>query len=227
MAQQRDLVAHPSDGAIDDLCMALLSDDREAAARMIARVERDGASHEAICLSYLAVAAQRLGQWWEDDRLSFVAVTLGTGRIYAILRGLKRRNPFGGMGATRFATFGAVPGDNHNLGVAMAAELLREKGWDIRLLVGLDHDAMITRLTDEAAPLVGLSAGGKHALPALLRLVVALRIASPASHILVCGQIAPEDVDLIKASGADFVTTDLDAAMGDMDRLIAAGANLV
>ena len=77
---------HPSDPVFDELCNALLSDDREAAARMITKAQRDGASHEALCLSYPAVAARRLGDWWEQDRVRFVKVTMAAGRVFAILR---------------------------------------------------------------------------------------------------------------------------------------------
>ena len=213
-------VGQPSDPVIDELCNALLSDDREAAARMITKAQRDGASHEALCLSYLAVAARRLGDWWEEDRVSFVKVTMAAGRVYAILRGLRRETPLRILNPKKVATFVSVPGDNHELGVTMAADLLRERGWDIRLLVGMDHDDLIDELAADPPSLIGISTGGKRSLPALLRLIVALRIATRPARILVCGQIANDDFHLVGVSGADSVARDFETAATEMNRLI-------
>ena len=44
-------------------------------------------------LEYLALAARKLGKWWEEDRVSFLDVTLGTGRIYAIIRAVSPARP--------------------------------------------------------------------------------------------------------------------------------------
>ena len=216
-------VGNPSDEVIVQLCDALLSDEREAAATLISRVQREGASHEALCLSYLAVASRRLGDWWEEDRVSFVKVTMAAGRIYAILRGLRQETPVQILDPKRVATFVSVPGDNHKLGVTMAADLLRERGWDIRLLVGLDHDDLVDELKAEAPRLIGISTGGKRSLPALLRLVVALRIATAPARILVCGQVDDDDFRYVGVSGVDGVATDFETAAAEMDRLIGLG----
>ena len=120
----------------------------------------------------------------------------------------------------KVATFVSVPGDNHKLGVTMAADLLRERGWDIRLLVGMDHDALIDELAADAPTLIGISTGGKRSLPALLRLIVALRIATRPARILVCGQIADDDFQLVGVSGADSVARDFETAATEMNRLI-------
>lgn len=213
-------VGRPSDELIVQLCDALLSDEREAAANIIYRAQREGASHEDLCLSYLAVASRQLGVWWDEDRVSFVKVTMAAGRIYAILRGLRREAPVQILDPKRVATFVSVPGDTHKLGVTMAADLLRERGWDIRLLVGLEHDDLIDALTAEAPHLIGISTGGKRSLPALLRLVVALRIATSSARILVCGQVDDDDFKYVGVAGVDSVATDFETAAAEMDRLI-------
>ena len=42
--------------------------------------------------------------------------------------------------------FCAVPGEQHTLGVMMAADLFRRNGWDVGLLIGVDHAEIVERL---------------------------------------------------------------------------------
>ena len=78
----------PAREKVERLCYALISDDHQEGQRFIESVYEDGASLEAIYLSYLAEAATILGEWWESDDASFYEVSIGTSRIYAIIRGL-------------------------------------------------------------------------------------------------------------------------------------------
>ena len=53
----------------------------------------------------------------------------------------------------------------------------------------------------------------------LLRLVVALRIGHPGSFIVVSGRIVEDDVKVGDVTGADLVTSDMDEAFAEMQRL--------
>ena len=92
------------------------------------------------------------------------------------------------------------------------------------MLVGLEHDDLVNELKAEAPHLIGISTGGKRSLPALLRLIVALQIATGPAKILVCGQVDDDDFHYVGVSGADEVATDLATAAAEMDRLIGRGA---
>lgn len=213
------LTRTPSHTEIERLCVALVSSDRKAAAEIITKVRAGGASVETIYLFYLSVAARRLGEWWETDRLSFTEVTVGTSRIYAIMLGLRRSFRPVPPKKHRLAVFASVPGEDHTLGVKMAADLFRKKGWDIDLKVDLTHDELIEELGYSDYPVIGLSAGGEKSLAALVRLVLALRISTPQTYIMISGHIVEEEPEIVRLTGADGSAGDIHSAFEEMRRL--------
>jgi MerR family transcriptional regulator, light-induced transcriptional regulator len=210
----------PSLAQIDKLCEALCSDDHRAAAAFIENVRKNGASYEALCEAYLGVAAQRMGEWWDNDQVSFYRVTIAAGRIYAILRVLRMERPASTPDMRRTAVFASVPGETHTLGITIAADLARDRGWDIELFVGLPHDDLVHVMEQRMPGLIGLSASGKRSLPALSKLIVALRLTNPAVRILVCGQIAAMSVNLVGVTGADAAALDFEAALSRLEHLL-------
>lgn len=207
-------IAFPNDATIDDLARALMQPDLNAGIEFIDRVRAQGASVETVYLAYLAEAAKKMGAWWEEDEVSFVDVTFGTGHIYAIMRGLKPlfRAPLGDATQPR-AFFTAVPGEDHLLGVSMAADLFRKHGWDIVLKRDLDHDAIVQCAIASGVSLIGLSASGDHALGPLARLVVALRISAPDASIMVSGAIMGSSYENVQEMGVDIIPSSMDDAL--------------
>ena len=208
----------PTSAEIDALGEALLSRDPSEAVRIVEAAQRNGASHETLWLAWLGDASRRLGEWWTADRVSFYQVTLAAGRIYAILRILRLQSHPPLALAGRTAVFASVPGDDHTLGITIAADMARDRGWDIDLIVGQSHDDLVGGLAERDPPMIGLSAGSRRSLPALLRLIVALRLTLPQARLFVCGQIAALDLDLEGIAGVDAAAPDFDAAMAFMNR---------
>ena len=191
---------------------------------MIETAQRKGASHETLWLAYLGDASRRLGEWWVEDRVSFYQVTLGAGRIYAILRILRLQSPPPAPHAGWSALFANVPGDDHTLGITIAADMARDRGWDIDLLVGHAHDEMVAEIERRNPPIIGLSAGSRKTLPALLKLILALRLTNPYAKILVCGHIATLELELGDVAGVDGTATDFDEAIAFMDLVARTSA---
>lgn len=210
----------PSSEEIDALSEALMSNDPGAAVALIERAQTDGASYEALCQSYLAEASRRLGRWWEEDKISFYRVTIAAGRIYAILRSLRLQRSIPVPDLRRSAIFVAVPGEDHTLGITIAADMAREAGWDIELFIGHSHDELVSILCERDTAMIGLSAGSKRSLPALIKLIVALRISNPGTKILICGQIATHNLNLAGITGADAVAPDLATAIHQMEQFL-------
>lgn len=200
----------PTADQIEHLCHALLCEDALAGAQFITDAQTQGASDEAIYLHYLAPAARTLGEWWNDDLITFVDVTLGTSRMYAIMRALRRKFNATPKPDGKTAVFAAAPGDTHTLGVSMAADLFRKMGWDIDLLLGRSHDELVDEISQSDALIIGISAGGEHSLAALARLVVALRISKPQAFIVISGNM----VDKMRVS-IDLM--DVDGRVSDID----------
>ena len=209
----------PSDEKVERLCHALLDDDHLAGAAFINALRSAGASIDVVYLKYLASAARKLGDWWDNDMVSFTKVALGTSRMYAIMRAMRHQMPLNPGLSSKSAIFVSVPGETHTLGVSMATDLFRKEGWDIDLHIGEDHDSLVAHIVQSEMPLVGISAGGPYSLHALSRLVVALRIKTPGTALFVSGQITEDDMKAVNLIGVDGVATDIDTAKALMNNL--------
>ncbi|WP_306116510.1 MULTISPECIES: B12-binding domain-containing protein [unclassified Roseovarius] len=215
-----DAVPHdPIPGELEALCTALISDDDTAAAEIISGVRADGTPPDVVYLKYLAAAARMLGEWWIEDRADFVQVTIGTGRMFAIMRGMRHLFVSNVPAPGKTAIFASVPGEDHTLGVRMAADIFRKEGWEIALKIGLDHDELVTEVERSPGRIVGLSIGGRHSVDALSRLVVALHICSPGTPLLVSGQNIDAIRPLLSLMGLDGVAGDIDEAKEQMAAL--------
>ncbi len=207
---------------IEALSKALLSMDDHEATEIVMEAHADGATVDVLYLGLLAEAARRLGRWWQDDRIASVEVVIGAGRIYAIMRGLRRLfGPGPARGDGFRAAFGSVPGETHNLGVAMAADLMTLRGWEIDLRAGLDHDTLVAELGHGRYPIIGLSASTGRMLFPLARLIVALRVTNPGSWILVCGPVVDLEPDVVHLVDADAAARDFTEAETMMESYVA------
>lgn len=193
----------PSTAAVDLLCRALLSEDPDLAMEMVQEAHRSGATVEALYLGYLAAAARRLGEWWTEDKVSFLDVTTGVSRIYAILRSLRPLLVVPDGPPTEHAVFAPVPNETHTLGITMVTDLFRKAGWLIDLKVGRSHEELVAEIESSDTQIIGLSAAGAHAVVPLARLVVALRVTNPAACIVVGGNILETNPDIVTRVGAD------------------------
>lgn len=218
----RDPARAPSPVEVERMCNALLSDDPSAAARIVRRAREEGAPLATVYLGHLAEAARLLGQRWEEDRVSFLAMSVAAGRIFDIMRDLRLdigAPRAGSASLERLALFATVPGERHTLGITMAADLFRSRGWRIDLRTDLGHEELIDGARGMPYRVIGLSAGHPGMIPALARLVVALRITHPQSRIVLSGQIVSLEPDVNLLIGADDVAADSEAAMALLQKL--------
>ncbi|MBY5935374.1 cobalamin-dependent protein [Tateyamaria omphalii] len=206
------LAEQPAADQIDAFCYALLSNDDQAGAMFIQEVRRAGASVEVIYLKYLADAACQLGRWWDEDRVSFTDVTRGTSRLYAIMHAMRHHVPITAPATAKSAHFVSVPGETHTLGVRMAADLFRRDGWDVTLLIGKSHEELVAEIGESHSIVIGISAAGGHALDALSKLVVALRLEKPDAALFVSGQILETDADTVSLMDIDGMAHDFETA---------------
>lgn len=207
--------------AIMDLAKALIGPEPKAAATLIEKHYQNGADVNALYLDYLAPAALQLGKWWESDEVPFSSVTTGIGRIYAIMRLFRPRIRPSGKLDKKSAFFASVPDDDHTLGVNIAAELARKAGWHIEVEMDSEHDRLVERIVTSGHRLIGLSAAGKHSVPDLTRLVLALRINLPDALIMISGNVVEAAADSLKLMHLDGAASDYETAMQELDRLWA------
>lgn len=195
------------------LCDALLDPDDDAAAAGMVRVARlGGMPAQALYQVYIAGAARLMGERWDRDEATVPQVIIGAGRVYAILRELREvflaERLIAPVGAQ--AVFASVPGEVHGIGTTLAADVLRQKGWDITLRLGLGHAALVDELAALAPTMLGLSASLPSLTFATARLIVALRVRCPQVWIILGGPITAHDPDIATIVDADAVALDIE-----------------
>jgi methanogenic corrinoid protein MtbC1 len=206
---------------LDAFCAELVGRDADAPRRTVLAAHATGASHEDLCVFYIADAARRLGVMWEDDEISFSDMAVAAGRMLHLLRDLRDLAPVFEPRGDRCALIATVPGETHSLGATMAADLFRDRGWDIDLRMGQNETQLAETLRKGGYPIVGLSASTADRLRALGRVVVELRLVAPKVLIFVGGGIARLDPDIAVRVGADAAAWDMEDCVSEMERLYA------
>ena len=212
---------HPDAAVIQRLSDALISHDPDRARAMMRALQRDGLTLSVLYARYLAAAAARLGEMWDEDRISFTTVTTGVGRIYGIVRVLRDALPPPRITRRDPVLFASVPGEKHAVGLQMAAELFRQNGWDVITLAGASHEDIVSRIGAARFLIVGLSSSGAATAEALARLIHSVRVAYPEVYILVSGRIVTEDADMVALLAPDGVAATVEEALATMDALAA------
>ena len=219
---QPAVTGQPSEAEIVAFADSLLSAEPEAGLSIILGLRDKGVSRDDLYMNYVAMAARRLGERWDSDEIPFTDVTIAVGRLYVIMRALRPAFVPVNIDAAdkRGALFASAPGEDHTLGVTMAADMFRENGWNIDLQVGLDHEALVEIVSSHFYPVIGLSASSERMIVPLSRLIASIRITSPASAVVGSGElvaIEPELATIVDADGALSSSVD---AMAEVERLI-------
>lgn len=205
--------------AINDLSRALVSDDDSRALALVNELLAGGEPIERVYLSYLAGAAAHLGRMWSKDEMRAAEMSIAAARIYAIMRGLSAKLLPDQWPDGRHVVFASVPGEQHTLGVSMAADLFRRDGWLVDLKVDRTHDELMHELAVTDYALLGLSASTQASLEALIRVIAAVRVSTPHVQILVCGGLVRQCKDLPRLTGADALPLDFPAAKASLEAM--------
>lgn len=122
---------HPTQVEIAELARLVLSPEgREAAAYVTALKER-GLSVDILFTELLEPAAQLLGELWDRDEVDFVDVTLGVGRLQALLAVFNCTHEITASSDLRSVLMLTVPGEQHSFGIAMVERFLEAGGWRV------------------------------------------------------------------------------------------------
>ncbi len=207
------------------LCDALLSDDETAAETLVLAAVARAMPPDTVHLSYIAEAARMMGDRWDNDTATSAEVIIGASRIYAIMRRL--RGMFVSAQTQRpekfRAVFAAAPGETHTIGLTMAADHLRRRGWDIDVKLAMSHEDLVDQIGHEPYPIIGLSGSTPAMIFPLSRLIVALRVSNPGAWITIGGHIVDEEPDIVRLIDADARVVTMDDAVAQMEMVIQGG----
>jgi len=196
---------------VEQFCDALIADDSSVSEAFVTELRAAGMSPDLLCLDVLGPAARLLGERWDNDTATFYEVSLGSGRLHALLRQVQRDfdEQLGAAAPRRRALFAAVPGESHVLGITMAAGFFRRAGWTVDLMTSTD----LRTLTDHARiggyQLIGLSGGSRRAQDAIIKSVRILRDVAPSAAIAIGGEVTKLCPNMLNESGADLICGDV------------------
>lgn len=204
---------------VDGFCIALTEPTPEEARLILLRAHENGASHEDLCVHYIAAAAYRLGEWWENDTVSFVDMSIATGRLLNFLRDVRELCPAVPQHGLREALFATIPGEQHVLGVKMAADLMRDRGWHIDVAVDNSIEELCQIVREGQYMIIGLSVTNADRIRALAATIVELRLAAPHARIFIGGHIVASEPDIAFTTSADAAGDDIDACAEALEML--------
>ena len=232
LAEQRDLVngavvSVPSAATAPELvttfCDILLAPDASIALRFLEDQLSPVVAERGNLYEYIAAASRQLGQRWDTGEVTYLQVTLAAGKLYALVRsvGAHRDAEFVDPNPSKNAIFANVPGEQHTLGVSVAAEVFRDVGWEISLQLNRSHDELIEYAIVNRPRVVGLSLSSPVGLDPLVRLVIALRLALPNIIIAVAGG-EDTDEELLRALvDLDLVITSAEQAQAALSHMLS------
>lgn len=199
------------DEGIGEFAAMMVALDLRKAHIVVSRALDAGVSVESVLLDLLAPTAQRLGQMWVDDDLTFTDVTVGLCTLQNLLRGVtagdatEPKHIFDGR-----ILVAATPGEQHTFGVLMLETMFRRAGWEAVGMPLCDVDEIRAAVSRQMFSVVGFSLSQESALDELAALISAVRAASMNRKIavMVGGRVFNDAPDLVRRVGADLTAHD-------------------
>lgn len=219
---------HPVDVAeIERLTAMVIRGDGAGLAQVFAAKRAAGQTPEALCLTLLTLVARRLGEWWADDRCTFVEVTLGTILLHQQLHEMAPGMVHGRIGGHgRSALMFPAIGNQHSLGIAMVAEFFRAAGWGVVDEKINDQETLAERVAGQHFGIVAISVGAVERLPVLTASIRTIRAHSLNRDVVVMlgGPALAMDPGLAAAAGADATAPDAAEALRRAESLVSLSA---
>jgi MerR family transcriptional regulator, light-induced transcriptional regulator len=215
-----------TDADIATLVQIVLEQDATGAVRHFERLEAEGVPRETLFLELLAPAARRLGDAWQDDTLSFAAVTIALAGLQQTLRHLSPQfeDRVGVRPHGRQALLFNGPGEQHSFGLFMVEAFFRRTAWDVANTSGMPVSDIASMLRNNWFDVVGISKSTDALLDDLPSDITRLRRASRNKDltILVGGPIFNAKPELVVQVGADATGVDARQAVWQATKCVMA-----
>lgn len=183
-----------------------------------------GMTLETVIGSVLSETARHLGRLWESDRCTFVDVTVGLSRLQQLLRiyGPSFEGDTGLAEPSPRILLASIPGEQHTFGLSVVEEYFRRAGWMVEVEIAATGTGLVERLGNEWFDVIGLSASGETALPAIAGLIGSLRTGSVNRELRVVmgGFLFNDNPELARDLGADGGARDANDGLIQVRNLI-------
>ncbi len=187
-----------------------------------------GVSVNTILVDLLAPTARRLGVRWEEDRCTFVDVTMGLWRLQQAVRELSARMPTlqSAINSAKCALFVTMPGEQHSFGTVIVEDVFRRDGWSTEILTDTDQPGLLDALAARSFDMAGLTISCEDNIPRLPSLIRAMRSVSrnPRLCVMIGGHALAADSTISMRVGADGSATDAQRALAVASKLVATNA---
>ncbi len=185
----------------------VLSDESESLIAFVGGLLQSGIPMETIYVDLLIPTARRLGEYWDEDSISFADVTIGLSRLQQVVRAL-RWEPSQSDGpdhGSPSALFAPVASEQHMFGLFIVEESFRRAGWRTWIETSGLEDDSVDMVRRHWFDLVGLSASSEDSTEQVASTIAAMRKASRnrGLFIMVGGRLFNERPELVSAVGAD------------------------
>jgi len=185
-----------------------------------------GQTTEALCLEfrrsrvpmteladlYIPEVARQLGEDWEQDRVSFAAVTVGLSRLHSLLHEVQADWVADSADRSRnSATLLIVPPqEQHTLGAMILASQLRRKGVSVCIRIAPGMNDLSGLLADGRFDAAMVTLGSTDRLETCAKLVKTLKTMTKGLlQVAVGGAVVEDCRDVLLESGVDVVSNDV------------------
>jgi len=171
--------AQPSDDRLalirESFLAAISSGQRQAALDIIEEALRAGHSHLEIYVSVFAVSLHRIGELWEQNKISVAQEHIATMITqYAIAAIYPRLVPTTARRGRMVVT--GVSGELHQIGANLVADAMEANGWAVRFLgTNLPHSAVLATVDEFSADVLCISTTIVANLTSVTELIRAVR----------------------------------------------------
>lgn len=167
---------------------ALLAGDRKRCAVIAQRLLDGGVGARDLYLDLFQRSLYEVGSLWEEHKISVAVEHLATAITERLLT-LAHSQIFSGPRRQRSVLIACAPGEQHQLGGRMVADLFEMHGWRGDFLgANLPARDFGDMITARKPDMVGLSVSLDSNLPTMLAAIEAITSAHPELPILVGGQ---------------------------------------
>jgi MerR family transcriptional regulator, light-induced transcriptional regulator len=212
-------MSEPRESLVEGLIAASLSGTKSAFSGLLGEVKRARISLAALADIYIPLAAQRMGQAWHDDEMSWIDVTIGVGRLQSLLREIGTawvadRAGDAGHGTVLFI----VPDrEQHTLGPLVATGQMRRYGVSVCLRIAPSFNELRDLMAQRQFDGVMISVATRDKLASIAKTVEFLRtvMVHPAP-IVVGGAVMSKVEDPASCTGGDLSSNDVGVALENM-----------